>query len=62
MTNMIEQEKIINSLKSSEINNKVKAIVGGSPVTQGYVTSIGADGNESTTNGTVKLSKRILSK
>jgi 5-methyltetrahydrofolate--homocysteine methyltransferase len=42
-TTMSQQEVVIEALKEAGIRDKVKIMVGGAPVTQGYANQIGAD-------------------
>jgi 5-methyltetrahydrofolate--homocysteine methyltransferase len=41
---MIVQKEVIEALKAAGLRDKVKVLVGGSPVTQGHADNIGADG------------------
>jgi 5-methyltetrahydrofolate--homocysteine methyltransferase len=42
-TTMTAQKDTIDALKAAGIRDKVKVMVGGAPVTQGYADEIGAD-------------------
>jgi 5-methyltetrahydrofolate--homocysteine methyltransferase len=42
-TTMTAQKEVIDALKSAGIRDKVKVMVGGAPVTQGFADEIGAD-------------------
>ncbi|MEA4833124.1 MAG: corrinoid protein [Oscillospiraceae bacterium] len=42
-TTMMSQKKIIDDLKTAGLRDKVKVMVGGAPVTQGFADEIGAD-------------------
>jgi corrinoid protein of di/trimethylamine methyltransferase len=59
-TTAIEQKKVIESLKEAGIRDKVKVIVGGSPINQEFADSIGADGYGATAPERVKLVKKFL--
>jgi len=43
-TTMLQQEKLIKSIKEAGLGNKVKVMVGGAPVSKKYAEQIGADG------------------
>ena len=43
-TTIPEQQKIIEALEEAGLSGKVKAMVGGAPVTQAWADKIGADG------------------
>ena len=43
-TTMPYMKEVIEALKRSNLRDKVRVIVGGAPVTQGFADSIGADG------------------
>ncbi|MGM0368188.1 MAG: cobalamin B12-binding domain-containing protein [Actinomycetota bacterium] len=55
-----EQKNVIEGLKKQNLRNKVKVIVGGSPINQEFADSIGADGYGSTAPEGVKVAKRLL--
>jgi len=59
-TTAIEQKKVIESLKSQGLRDKVKIIVGGSPINQEFAESIGADGYGSTAPEGVRIIKDLL--
>ena len=61
-TTMTEQEKVIESLKSMAIRDKVKVMVGGAAVTEEFARDIGADGYDPTAPGAVQLAERLLGK
>src|SRR5699024_1564178 len=42
-TTMSEMRDVVEAVKASEINGKVKIMVGGAPITQAFCDSIGAD-------------------
>lgn len=42
-TTMMEMKEIINAIKEANLRDKVKIMVGGSPVSERYASSIGAD-------------------
>jgi len=57
-----EQRKIIETLKKEELRDKVKIMVGGGAITEGFANSIGADGYDPTAPGAVKLARRLIGK
>jgi trimethylamine corrinoid protein len=59
-TTAMEQKNVIQGLKDSGIRDKVKVIVGGSPINQDFADSIGADGYGATAPEGVKVIKRLL--
>jgi corrinoid protein of di/trimethylamine methyltransferase len=59
-TTMTEQEKVIESLKSKGIREKVKVMVGGAAVTEEFAREIGADGYDPTAPGAVHLAEKLL--
>ncbi|MCL6088195.1 MAG: corrinoid protein [Actinobacteria bacterium] len=59
-TTAMEQKNIIETLKKEGLRDKVKVIVGGSPINQEFADSIGADGYGATAPDGVKVAKRLL--
>ena len=59
-TTATEQKNVIEGLKKEGVRDKVKVIVGGSPINQEFADSIGADGYGATAPEGVKLVKRLL--
>ncbi|MCL4417597.1 MAG: cobalamin-dependent protein [Actinobacteria bacterium] len=59
-TTAMEQKKVIEGLKSAGLKDKVKVIVGGSPINQEFADSIGADGYGATAPEGVKIAKRLM--
>ena len=59
-TTMGEMGKVVQALKDEGMNNHMKVIVGGAPVTQAYADQIGADGYAADAPGAVALCKEIL--
>ncbi len=59
-TTAMEQKNVIEGLKKDGVRDKVKVIVGGSPINQEFADSIGADGYGATAPEGVKLVKRLL--
>ncbi len=59
-TTAMEQKKVIQGLKDAGLRDKVKIIVGGSPINQEFADSIGADAYGATAPEGVKVVKRLL--
>ena len=55
-----EQGKVIEALKEAGLRDKVKIMVGGGAITQGFADGIGADGYGATAPGAVDLAKSLL--
>ena len=58
-TTMLQQEKIIEAIKSEGLEGKVKVMIGGAPVTQSYADQIGADGFAEDAISAVDLAFRL---
>lgn len=61
-TSMLSMRDTINSLKEAGLRDKVKVIIGGAPVTQGFADSIGADGYAKDAASAVDAVKELLKK
>ncbi|MCG2789413.1 MAG: cobalamin-dependent protein [Actinomycetia bacterium] len=59
-TTAMEQKKVIEGLKSAGLRDKIKVIVGGSPINQEFADSIGADGYGATAPEGVKIARRLM--
>ncbi len=59
-TTSAEQKKVIEGLAKSGLRDKIKVIVGGSPINQEFADSIGADGYGATAPEGVKMVKKFL--
>ncbi|MCL5071642.1 MAG: cobalamin-dependent protein [Actinobacteria bacterium] len=59
-TTAMEQKNVIEGLKKEGLRDKVKVIIGGSPINQEFADSIGADGYGATAPDGVKVAKRLL--
>ena len=59
-TTAAEQKNVIEGLKKENLREKVKVIVGGSPINQEFADSIGADGYGATAPDGVKVAKSLL--
>ncbi len=57
-----EQKKVIDTLKKENLRDKVKVMVGGGAITQGFADSIGADGYDPTAPGAAKLGRKLVGK
>lgn len=55
-----EQGKVIEALKEAGLRDKVKIMVGGGAISQGFADSVGADGYGATAPGAVALAKSLL--
>ena len=55
-----EQAKVIEALRRRGLRDKVKVLVGGGAVTQGFAEEIGADGYSATAPGAVVQAKRLM--
>ncbi len=55
-----ETKKVIAALKKAGLRDKVKIIIGGGAITQGYAEAAGADGYSATAPGSVKLVEDLL--
>jgi corrinoid protein of di/trimethylamine methyltransferase len=58
-TTMVVQRKVIQALEAAGIRDRVKIMVGGAPVKQGWADEIGADGYAEDATGAVELAKRL---
>jgi len=61
-TTMMKQRTLMEALEEEGLRNKVKAIIGGAPVTKEWCKEIGADGYAREATDAVKLVDRLLSK
>ena len=59
-TTMTIQREVIMAIKESGLREKVKVIVGGSPVTRSWAEEIGADGYSEDAIGAVHLARELL--
>jgi 5-methyltetrahydrofolate--homocysteine methyltransferase len=57
---MLQQKKLIDSLKVAGLRDKVKVMVGGAPVTDIFSKEIGADGYAEDAISTVDLAFRLM--
>lgn len=55
-----EAKKVVNTLKKEGLRDKVKIMVGGGAITEGFSVSIGADGYDPTAPGAVILARSLL--
>ena len=61
-TTMGYMKEVIDALEKAGIRDRVKIMVGGAPVTQGFADEIGADGYSDNANTAVAVAKQLLSK
>lgn len=59
-TTMPEIPVIIQALKDNGLRDKVKVMIGGAPVTQGYADEVGADGYSSDAASAVDVAKKLI--
>ena len=61
-TTMGYMREVIEALEKAGIRDRVKVMVGGAPVTQGFADEIGADGYSDNANSAVTVAKQLLGK
>ena len=61
-TTMPYMKEVIDALQAAGIRDRVKVMVGGAPVTQGFADAIGADGYSDNANSAVTVAKQLLGK
>jgi len=59
-TTATEQKNVIEGLKKEGLRDKVKVMIGGSPINQEFADSIGADGYGATAPEGVKIAKKLM--
>ena len=59
-TTMLHQRGVIQHLAEAGLRDRVKVMVGGSPVTQGWADEIGAEGFAEDAAGAVVVAKRLM--
>ena len=59
-TTMPALKSVIQALEAAGLRSKVKVVVGGAPVTQGYADSIGADGYAGDGGVAVRICKEMM--
>jgi len=59
-TTMVHMPEVIEALKENKLRDRVKVMIGGAPVTQGYANEIGADGYAPDAASAVKLAERLM--
>jgi 5-methyltetrahydrofolate--homocysteine methyltransferase len=59
-TTMLEMRHVIAGLQEAGLRGRVKVMVGGAPLTQGFAQEIGADGYGSNAAVAVDLAKRLV--
>ncbi|MEE8704945.1 MAG: corrinoid protein [Olsenella sp.] len=59
-TSMANMGKVVEALEAAGLRDRVKVIVGGGPISQGFADKIGADGYSRTATDAVKLLDRLL--
>jgi len=58
-TTMVNMKAVIEALVAAGLRDKVKVLVGGAPLTDGWAQSIGADGYGKDAPGAVELARRL---
>ena len=61
-TTMGYMKEVIDALEKAGIRDRVKVMVGGAPVSQGFADEIGADGYSDNANTAVQVAKQLLRK
>ncbi|MBN1660059.1 MAG: cobalamin-dependent protein, partial [Anaerolineae bacterium] len=59
-TTMLRQREVIEHLAEAGLRDRVKVMVGGSPVTQGWADDIGADGFAEDAAAAVPVARRLV--
>jgi len=59
-TTLVYMPQVIKALEENRLRDRVKAIIGGAPVTQKYADKIGADGYAQDAASAVKLVERLI--
>lgn len=59
-TTMVKQRDVVEALEEAGLRSRVKVMVGGAPVTQGWADEIGADGYSEDAIGAVAVAKRLV--
>lgn len=59
-TTMTYMPEVIKAVEAAGIRDKVKIMVGGAPVSQGYADEIGADGYSDNANSAVAVAKQLI--
>jgi methanogenic corrinoid protein MtbC1 len=57
---MIKQKEVIDQLKRDGLRGRFKIMVGGAPVTNEWVQTIGADGYAEDAVGAVQIAKQLV--
>jgi corrinoid protein of di/trimethylamine methyltransferase len=60
-TTMVHMQDVVRTLEREGLRDRVKIIIGGAPVTQGYADEIGADGFSENAGSAVNLAKQLVS-
>ena len=59
-TTMTYMKDVIDALRASDLAGRVKVLVGGAPVTEGFARTIGADGYSSNANNAVLMARQLM--
>ena len=61
-TTMVSMKDVVKAVQEASLDNKVKVMIGGAPVTQSYADAIGADGYAPDAASAVDEAKKLLNK
>jgi len=59
-TTMVSMKDVVKAVKEANLDNKVKVMIGGAPITQSYADEIGADGYAPDAASAVDKAKELL--
>jgi len=59
-TTMTNMKTVVDSVKSSGLNGKIKVMIGGAPVTQAFADEIGADGYAPDAASAADVAKKLV--
>lgn len=59
-TTMNYMKEVVAAVEAAQLKDKVKIMVGGAPLTEGFARSIGADGYSSNANAAVALARNLM--
>jgi len=61
-TTMPEMQKIMELLNQTDLRGKIKILVGGAPITQGFADEVGADGYGESAGSAVSVARALVGK
>ena len=59
-TTMNYMKEVVAAVEAAQLKDRVKIMVGGAPLTEGFARSIGADGYSSNANAAVTLARSLM--